>query len=349
MLGLAALFLIAAALLGVALPRLLSALQRGDAGGLQGARRLLFAGALLAYLLPAIAYLVLLGDPKALSANWLPGLLFFLPGGVAVASLSVLLSKALQQIRRIDRQRAASSSAMGVADVKWRAHIERQNAVAELTAAVAHGVRNPLASIRAAAQIAREINQEPEVSEILHGVLRESDRLEQRIRNLVDFSKPLALSEGNIDLQETLRDTLSAAARRANDQNVILEQECPASLAKLRCDPEQLENALFELVSNGLTAMPEGGRLLLSVEGGPGTRSLRISDTGSGIPEGVRDRLFDLFFTTRPDSAGMGLATVRKIARGLQGEVRLETSGPDGSVFCIDLPDRGGMSDPGPS
>jgi len=340
MLALAALYLIAGALLAMALMRLLPALPQSAARGWAGARRLFFAGAILVYLLPAAAYLVLHTSPPSGSAGWFTALLFLLPGTLAVLALSLLFSKTRQRFVEKDPPEGDSSGAKSATHLDHQFYLERENAVAELTAAVAHGVRNPLASIRAAAQIAREISEESEVCEILLSVLRESDRLEGRIRHLVEFSKPLEIEERSVDLREVFRNVLSAATRRADIQNVLLEQECPDSLAELRCDPEALENTLFELVSNGLDAMRDGGRLLLSVEAGNGMRSLRVSDTGSGIPDGVRDRIFDLFFTTRPEAGGIGLATVRKTIRGLQGEARLEASTPHGSVFRIDLPKR---------
>jgi len=346
MLALAALYLITGALLALVLSKLLPASPRRRAQRGEGVRRLFLLGAVLAYLLPAIAFLVTRAAPQTLPANWVPALLFLLPGGIALTVLVLLVAKNLRLPMGNDSGQGASSSTMGMDDTRWKEDSERQNAVAELTAWVAHGVRNPLASIRAAAQIAREVCREPEVSEILLSILRESDRLETRIRHLVEFSKPVKTQQSNVDLQEIFQAIVEAATRQATEQNVILDQSCPASLATFCCDAEAIENVLFELVTNGLAAMPEGGRLLLSAERGQGTRILRVSDTGSGIPPGVQGRIFDLFFTTRPEATGIGLATVRKVIRGLGGEVRLEASAPGSSVFSIELPEHGRTNDP---
>jgi len=222
--------------------------------------------------------------------------------------------------------------------MRGKADDERDAAVTELAAWVAHGIRNPLASIRAAAQIAREVSQEPEVCEILLGVIRESDRIETRIRHLVEFSKPVEIHPQEFDLRESFQAVSEAASRQASAGGVVVEQSCPADLATISSDARLIENVLFELVTNALAAMPEGGRLLLGAEQGRGTRILRVSDTGTGIPQGIRNRIFDLFFTTRPEAPGIGLATVRKVVGSLGGEVQLESGEPGGTRFRIELP-----------
>jgi len=345
-LGLTTLYLVAVALLALTLPALHTTSRAQDAEGPVGPQPLLCAGSLLAYSIPALAYLLPLSNSWVTSGEWLPTLILFLPGGVAVLSLSLRLTKTPQPHSGADSERERPNFTDGEISVEARAHHERQDAISELTASVAHGVRNPLASVRAAAQIAREIGSEPEVSDLLSSILQECDRLDLRIRHLVNFSKPLTVNIRRVDLRDIVRVTLDAATRRAKDQNVVLEQECPAEFSKLESDPELLENALFELVMNGLAAMPEGGRLGLSVGGGQGFRSLRVWDTGSGVSEGVRDRLFEPFVTTRQDTAGIGLATVQKTVRTLQGKVQLESTGSDGSVFFIELPDHDGTSPP---
>ena len=106
---------------------------------------------------------------------------------------------------------------------------------------------------------------------------------------------------------------------------------------KARVDPDFLEDALLELAANALRSMPDGGTLRLALAREDGGIVLRVGDSGAGVPEGVRDRLFEPFFTTRPEGTGIGLATVKKIIESHGGTIALESTGPAGSVFRIAL------------
>ena len=102
-------------------------------------------------------------------------------------------------------------------------------------------------------------------------------------------------------------------------------------------DPDYLEEALLELAVNALHAMPAGGELRLRLENFGNMASIHVEDTGSGIPAGVRDRVFDLFFTTRPEGTGMDLATEKKIIEAHNGMIEVLRTGPEGTVYRIVL------------
>lgn len=214
---------------------------------------------------------------------------------------------------------------------------ERLAAIGEVAGAVAHGIRNPLAGIRAAAQVAHLRGLRGELAlESLANVLSESDRLDHRIRSLLDFSRPYQLRPRRIDLvplAEAVRRTLAA---RPGGYEVSLA--CTEPELAVDADPAHLEEALLEVGANALRAMPQGGPLAIEIEAPEGAVVLRFRDAGGGVPEGVRERLFDLFFTTRPDGTGIGLATVKKIVELHGGAIALESSGAQGSVFRIVLP-----------
>ena len=105
------------------------------------------------------------------------------------------------------------------------------------------------------------------------------------------------------------------------------------------CDPALLEEVLLELAGNALRAMTgRPGSLRVALHRERSRAVIEVSDTGPGIPEGVRDRVFELFFTTRPDGTGMGLATVKKIVESHGGQVDVTRTGPDGTTFRIEVP-----------
>ncbi len=217
---------------------------------------------------------------------------------------------------------------------------ERLAAVGEFAGAVAHGIRNPLAGIRAAAQVAHMRASGGELAvESLANVLAEADRLDHRIRSLLDFSRPYQLRLQRLDLATLLATVRRSLADRAQAQGVALE--VAAESVMIDGDPPYLEEALLELGFNALRAMPDGGTLGISLQRNGDTVVVEVVDTGGGVPEGVRDRVFDLFFTTRREGSGVGLPTVKKIVELHGGRIALERSDSAGSRFCIVLPSAG--------
>ncbi len=235
---------------------------------------------------------------------------------------------ALHNARTIQALRRANESLLRNA---------RLVAVGEFAGAVAHGIRNPLSGIRAAAQAAHKKAGPGPSADVLARIMGEADRLDHRIRGLLDFSRPHELSLRKIDLRELLESVALSVTQlpESNGKHVI--PEVPRDRVEREVDPDYLEDALLELAVNALRAMPEGGELRLRLERDAGGTSLSVEDTGAGIPKGVRDRVFDLFFTTRPDGTGLGLATVKRIIEAHGWTLELERTGDDGTLFRIEL------------
>lgn len=249
-----------------------------------------------------------------------------------VRGLTRQAALALRNLQSLSELREAQSELL---------RTERLAAIGEFSRAVAHGIRNPLASIRAAAQVAGARAVEPAVAEPLADVITEADRLDDRVRALLDYSRPFEPHPVAVDLARVLAevsDSLRGLAERKTSPSQT-ELRCPATLAATT-DPVLLSEVLIELGANALRAMPEGGTLQLSAqrsEPGGGVE-IAISDTGSGIPPGQEERIFEPFFSTRNEGSGLGLPSVRKIVEAMGGSIRLAESGPDGSVFVVALP-----------
>lgn len=219
---------------------------------------------------------------------------------------------------------------------------ERLALLGEFAGAVAHGVRNPLAGIRAAAQMAREQAGAGPLAETLGGVMREADRLDQRVRTLLDFSRPFEPSPRPTPLGPLLRDVASALAGSAAARSVAIRIAEEPGLPAALVDPDYLEEALLELGGNALRVLEPGGTLTFEAALDGPRVALRVRDDGPGVPAGVRARLFEPFFTTRPDGTGMGLPTVRKVIERMGGEVALEATSEAGTTFRVVLPAAAG-------
>ncbi|HEU5154763.1 MAG TPA: ATP-binding protein [Gemmatimonadales bacterium] len=219
---------------------------------------------------------------------------------------------------------------------------EKLASLGEMAAAVAHGLRNPLASLRASAQLALRHPESPAAREQLSAIIQEVDRLDRRISHLLAFSRPAPFHPMPERFPQLVQDILPAFTERLRAQSVTLEQDLPASLPEVRVDPMKLEQVLVEIVSNALDAMPSGGRLVIAgrMEQSGETPGLAVTveDTGSGIPEQVLPSIGEPFFTTRPEGTGLGLATARRFVEQHGGRLELASREGKGTTVKIWLP-----------
>jgi signal transduction histidine kinase len=233
-----------------------------------------------------------------------------------------------------------------------RLRAERLEGIAELSASLAHEIKNPLASIRSAVE---QIGKMPAMSEdqktLSALVMKESDRLSRLLSEFLDFARVRVAKTKPIDLADVAR----GAARLADthpdrDKSVRVTFEEPASgRIPLDGDEDLLHRAVFNLALNAVQAAPANSEVRIEVAHGPlepipaGIRfdsepvSLRVTDAGPGIPPEVRDRMFDPFFTTKTNGTGLGLAVVHRAIEAHRGLVLVD-SNPQGTRFTVILP-----------
>ncbi len=233
---------------------------------------------------------------------------------------------------------------------------EKLASIGEMSAAVAHGLRNPLASLRAAAQLVRRHPTSPSATEHLDAIIEEVDRLDRRISHLLSFSRPAPFHPVSERLPRLIEDLLPAVAEPIREQRVDLEMAVSADLPAVRVDPMQLEQAILEVVSNALDAMPAGGRLRIGAyvadradASGPGGTAdgpgrtggdvvVEVSDSGGGIPAEVLPSVCEPFFTTRPEGTGLGLAIARRYVEQNGGRLEIASSPGVGTTVRLHLP-----------
>ena len=215
---------------------------------------------------------------------------------------------------------------------------EKLASIGEMAAAVAHGLRNPLASLRAAAQLVRRHPESPEAREHLDAIIAEVDQLDRRISHLLSFSRPAPFHPMPEQLPRLVEGLLPAFAEPLRERGVEVEVDLPESLPEVRVDPMQLEQALVELVSNALDAMPGGGRLRLAARTMPGEVAVEVSDTGSGIPEHLLASVCEPFFTTRQEGTGLGLAIAKRYVEQNGGRLEIDSRPGRGTTVRVRLP-----------
>jgi two-component system sensor histidine kinase PilS (NtrC family) len=230
-----------------------------------------------------------------------------------------------------------------------RLRAERLEGVAELSASLAHEIRNPLASIRSAVeQLALSAEAGEDERTLGRLIVRESDRLSRLLSEFLDFARVRVTRTQPIDLAILARSAvrLAAASDRRNGVRVLCDADRDEYIVE--GDEDLLHRAVFNLLLNAIQASPAGAEV--EVEVGPalpehlagtqfeyGAATLSVSDSGHGIPVEIRDRLFDPFFTTKPGGSGLGLAVVHRAIEAHRGLVFLD-SGPSGTRFTVVLP-----------
>jgi len=213
----------------------------------------------------------------------------------------------------------------------------------ELSAVVAHEIRNPLAGISATAEmLLDDIDAEDPRRESVRIILDEIQRLEKTVRNLLDFARTQKPFITRVDLREAMERVLARIDHHAKEHGVAINGICPNDLPDAQADPDLVRQAFLNVALNAIQAMPEGGELKVKLfrDADERGRCLRTAfiDTGCGIGKENLDRIFDPFFTTRANGAGLGLAVTRKIIEAQKGSVSVNSEVGRGSTFVITLP-----------
>jgi len=224
---------------------------------------------------------------------------------------------------------------------------QRLAAVGEMAAGIAHEIRNPLASMSGSIQLLRqELSLGEEQAQLMDIVLRESERLNDTIRSFLAYARPQRIALARLDLGKVTED---AATLLRNDSRVgeacVVEVRVPAEPVWYEADEHQIRQIIWNLATNGLRAMPNGGRLRLSVVAetsaeGQGEVVLSVEDDGCGIPADELDGIFQPFRSSFERGTGLGLAIVHRIVSDYNGAIQVSSTVGVGTAVRIRLPVR---------
>ena len=221
---------------------------------------------------------------------------------------------------------------------------EKLASAGKLAASVAHEIRNPLTSMKMwLFSIQKEVGGEPALDHKFEIVSEEIRRLENIVRNFLDFSRPPELTLRVESISTLLDKTLELAEPRIADRKIRLVREDAPDLSPVLADREQLRQVLINLLNNAAEATGEAGRIsvMTRAESDPDGRKMvvvRVSDTGAGMSEEVRQRVFEPFFSTKEEGTGLGLCIAARIMARHEGRLVVESSGEAGTTLAIHLP-----------
>ena len=219
---------------------------------------------------------------------------------------------------------------------------ENLAAMGKVAAGVAHEIRNPLTFIRSAAeQLSETGNLGSEDSELAAGMIEEIERINQRIEELRSLTRINTGIFEPTDLTGILLSTIRLVEARAKESGVEVVLSLDLERAQVLGSEDKLRQLFLNLMLNGIEAMPNGGKLEVRADLEDRQATIEIEDSGEGIPQGIDDRIFEPFYTTKEGGTGLGLAICYSVANAHGGKVELRKTGPKGSCFAVSLPTHG--------
>jgi signal transduction histidine kinase/HAMP domain-containing protein len=250
-------------------------------------------------------------------------------------------------VQFVEEQGEPVASLVTLRDASTRAQLEDQidiatklAALARLTSGVAHEVKNPLNAMVLQLELLKSklAEQGERVKPQLEILSAEIHRLDRVVKTFLDFTRPVEVHFTETDIGSLVREVFILAEPQARENNVRLVFEHDGALPSVRVDRDLMKQALLNLVLNGCQAMPSGGELKVTPHATPRRLELEIADQGAGIPPEARQKIFSLFYTTKPGGTGVGLAMAFRILQLHNGSLDFSSEVNRGTTFRISLP-----------
>ena len=266
----------------------------------------------------------------------------------AIESKLSLLGERFRDAREDASQlRTNLEGALEKLDAGTRRHIEGQitlarrlTAINSLTGGVAHEIKNPLNSIALRLEMLRSqvAGESPEAQSEIAILSEEVACLDRVVRTFLDFSRPVEMTLRDVDLAEMVAEIVHLLEPEAERGGIRIRYARPSTAVMVNADSGLLRQAALNIAVNAIEAMPGGGSLTFELAPGPETCTLAIADTGPGIPPEHREKIFQLYFTTKPHGSGIGLAMAFRAVQLHGGTIEIDSEAGRGATFRLTLP-----------
>lgn len=246
------------------------------------------------------------------------------PPGTTIAEVAELFGAYVQMIRALEdsREQVVRAGKLAV--------------VGEMAAIMAHEIRTPMSIVRSSAQL---LDRQPGLSdkerELIGFMLGETERLNRLVTMLLECARPKPPDIQPHDLHAIIRNVLDLISTRVEAAHVSVELDLAPDPVILDCDPEQMMQVLLNLLLNALQVMPNGGRLGIRTVIDAGVLWICVDDEGPGVPEAIRESIFDPFFSRREGGIGLGLTIVQQIVHAHGGRIFVGDSACGGAAFNL--------------
>jgi len=248
---------------------------------------------------------------------------------------------------RAPQQRQGLGALLTLHDIESVQEIEselelsrRMAAIGQLTSGVGHEVKNPINAIVVHLELLRNKMgaQDAPAFRHLDVIQKEIQRLDRVVQTLVDFSRPVELKLHDQDLRQVVNAVLMLASVELETRDVRVVNELPTRPVITKIDADLMQQALLNVVLNGAQAMATGGILRVRLVDDSRWAALSVSDEGEGIPDDIRSKIFNLYFTTKKEGSGIGLAMTYRIIQLHNGQVDVESHIGQGTTFTLKIP-----------
>jgi signal transduction histidine kinase len=223
---------------------------------------------------------------------------------------------------------------------------EKMAALGQLTAGIAHEIKNPLGIILGSAEVVANTDRPMEMREkAADFIIDEIVRLDKTLKGFLDFAKPSPPRFENADLQKLLAETMTLCSDRLEQKKIMTIKKTGASATECRVDPDQIHQVFMNLIFNAIDAMPDGGRLTVRSwiqvdpqESAPPMQVISIADTGVGIAAEHLKTIFEPFASFKDEGTGLGLAVVKQILKLHQATIDVDSRLNHGTTFTLTFP-----------
>lgn len=217
---------------------------------------------------------------------------------------------------------------------------ERLAAIGELVAGIVHEIRNPLSGIAVALGLMKNEIRDPEHKQTIADILKEIDRLNRTIKELLQYAqlaypRKLNLVEG--DPNEIVEKALGLMSPKAEEKGIEVEKKLNFT-GPFRVDLDQIEQVVMNLIINGIDAISGAGKLTVETQSANGYVLIKVSDTGYGLSEEAKEKIFRPFYSTKPNGTGLGLPISRGIVDAHKGKILVSSEKDQGSTFTVMIP-----------
>jgi signal transduction histidine kinase len=274
--------------------------------------------------------------------------LFFFVAAILVNRFAVENRRQVQRLETFSEKLEQTNAQLRRAEADAR-RAERLAALGQLSAGLAHEIRNPLGVIKGSADLlSRKVAQsEPLTAELAGYISSEVNRLNALVVRFLDFARPSKLELRPVKIPDIVDHALEAATASVPDAGVKIERQYAPDLPEVRADRQLCEQVFVNLITNALQAMQDQQAapekilhlaIVPEVSNGESGVAITVEDTGPGVPPELREEIFNPFFTSKKDGVGLGLSIVAKIVEDHRGTIHLEDNVPRGARFRVFLP-----------
>ena len=268
-------------------------------------------------------------------------LIIFAATGFLTNTLAAAHREQSRKFKTVAEQLAVANKNLSEAEAAMR-RSERLAALGQLSAGLAHELRNPLGTIKASAEmLTRSVPEENEVAREVAGFIStEVDRTNLLVTRFLEFARPLRLRLAPVDLTHAVDSAVANLDRNSPHYEVTVYKNFAPEIGPMMVDADLMERVFYNLLLNAAQATPAGGAITIKTRLAGDVAEISVIDRGSGIEPKHLESIFNPFFTTKPEGVGLGLAIVSKIVDEHGGKMTVESEPGKGSIFRVHLPLR---------